>query len=524
MTCLNLILLLLLSMPLLAKDFYVSPFAGRGDGSPANPWPAAAVCTGMPAPNHQPAAVTAEVSAGRAVTIWWRGGRYYSMSLHPCRPTGSAKARITMSAYPGEDVVIDGVGSNATAALILDPNGNYTDWIGFEVTNSAPVRSYAVSGSIQPPGFSEGVDFQTPNSRLINFIIHDNDQGVGFWSPATNSAIYGSIIYNNGHDAPDRGHGHGIYAQNNVNTGTKTITSTIVGTHFDADWHLYTEQGQLWNFALSKDITFRSGHCVFGGSPGIHNLSIDRSFWYSNDPAYFEIYYGGATNTGLSFTNNYVLQGIFQTLNWTDNALFGNTFWRNFGATYKFDIRSQTGQSIAVTADNNRWVRSTPTDPYIGSIQSNGVFTGYNSFAQWQATGYDPHGSQVNPPTLPEITYDPNLYEAGRCHITVVNWAKSPGVDLDFSKCGLSSRDVYNLWEVQDLGGPPIYSGQYAGGTIRVDMTETGYAPPAGSLTPQCWNTGCNTCSPIPAGCSTHSLPTFKKSSSLYRVFLLRKT
>ena len=59
-----------------------------------------------------------------------------------------------------------------------------------------------------------------PGTKLINLVIHDTRQGIGIWQEALDSEAYGNLIYYNGFQASDRGHGHGIYVQNDE--GNKT--------------------------------------------------------------------------------------------------------------------------------------------------------------------------------------------------------------------------------------------------------------------------------------------------------------
>ncbi len=65
-----------------------------------------------------------------------------------------------------------------------------------------------------------------PGLKFINMVGPRHPPGLRLLEGATNAEIYGCLIYYNGWEAPDRGHGHGIYAQNQ--TGTKKITDNIV--------------------------------------------------------------------------------------------------------------------------------------------------------------------------------------------------------------------------------------------------------------------------------------------------------
>src|SRR5207244_11983656 len=91
----------------------------------------------------------------------------------------------------------------------------------------------------------------------INLIVHDTNQAFGFWTPAIDSELYGNIVYFNGWDASDRGHGHGVYAQNK--SGTKHIADNIIFDQFSHGIHIYTEGGFINGFDLSGNIVFNNG-------------------------------------------------------------------------------------------------------------------------------------------------------------------------------------------------------------------------------------------------------------------------
>ncbi len=97
-----------------------------------------------------------------------------------------------------------------------------------------------------------------PGLKFINMVVHDAREGFAFWDEATNAEIYGSLSYFNGWEAPDRGHGHDIYAQNQ--TGTKKITDTILFSGFSHDIHIYgSSSAFLNNFDIEGITTFNAG-------------------------------------------------------------------------------------------------------------------------------------------------------------------------------------------------------------------------------------------------------------------------
>ncbi len=148
--------------------------------------------------------------------------------------------------------------------------GAYTWFWGFEVMSSDPTRFTTDTGSC-PPGSSiprgEGVviDQATshPGLKFINMVVHDAREGFAFWDEATSSEIYGCLSYYNGWEAPDRGHGHNVYAQNQ--TTTKYITDSILFSGFSHNIHIY---GSL--LRVSEQLRHRGHDDLQRGQPVYH--------------------------------------------------------------------------------------------------------------------------------------------------------------------------------------------------------------------------------------------------------------
>src|ERR1019366_7545516 len=105
---------------------------------------------------------------------------------------------------------------------------------------------------------------------------------------AQGSELNGNIIYNNGWMGPDRGHGHGIYAQNQY--GERRILDNIIFNQFSHGIHGYTENGFIDNMHLEGNISFNNGFLEGGfernilvGSDGIaiaQNPALINNYTY----------------------------------------------------------------------------------------------------------------------------------------------------------------------------------------------------------------------------------------------------
>src|SRR6185503_3353777 len=101
-------------------------------------------------------------------------------------------------------------------------------------------------------------------SRFINLVVHDTALAFAIWKEAVNAEVYGSVIYNNGWDMADRGHGHAIYSQNAE--GTKRLNDNIAFQQYGEGIHIYgSEIAPLNRFHVKGNILFSNGVLSRGG-------------------------------------------------------------------------------------------------------------------------------------------------------------------------------------------------------------------------------------------------------------------
>ena len=225
-------------------------------------------------------------------TVWLRGGTYrgsFTSNL-----SGVTSAAITVRQFPGERAIIDGAGTNKPTLTV---NGAWTIYMGFEITNSNSDRI-----NTRP----NGVMIYGPHTKFINLIVHDTGVGIGFWSPAVDSEIYGCVIYRNGWQGstPDRGHGHGIYTQNDE--GIKRIVDNIIFDQYGYGLHAYTQAGDLKGFHIEGNVIFDNGslakpedknnpNILVGGYKPAEGMALIENYTYH---PWEKI----ATNVWLSYT------------------------------------------------------------------------------------------------------------------------------------------------------------------------------------------------------------------------------
>jgi hypothetical protein len=116
--------------------------------------------------------------------------------------------------------------------------------------------------------------------KFINLVIHGNSQGISWWVGSKDSEVHGCLIYDNGWKAPDRGHGHAIYTQNNE--GIKTVSDCIMAGGHGYTMHSYTEKGFVNNFVFEGNIAYQNP-CQFlvGAGKGSHGIVVRNNYLHN---------------------------------------------------------------------------------------------------------------------------------------------------------------------------------------------------------------------------------------------------
>ena len=473
------------------NDFYVAPNGSKGGtGSLASPWD-------LQTALQQPAAVHP------GDTIWLRGGRY--VGTFRSFLTGTPSSPIKVRQYPGERATLDGNaattlatamdGSTTTctlAANLYGPNsviridsediylwdkalipnrgwngttatphaagatvitntvalaidGAYTWFMGFEITNTSGARSNATTGSLPPDRLGFAIDANGPGTKVINMVIHDAGQGIGLWTSATDGEAYGNLIYYNGWDASDRGHGHGIYTQN-LAPSVKRIADNVLFGQFAIGIQAYTGGGNIDNIQLEGNVAFDNGvlsrvsgntyNLLVGGMQLANNPSLISNFTYTqqtaggNDNLGYNAGCTNATVTGNYFAANSALKLVncLTGLSMTGNTLYGTT----------------SGFTPS----------SFPSNTYLSTR-----------------------------PTVNQIFVRPNLYEPGRAHLIVYNWNLDASVDIDVSSV-LVSGDAFEIRSVLDAFGTPVLAGTYSGAPLTIPLSGLPAVSPIGVQLP----------------------------------------
>lgn len=444
-------------LPAPRAGYYADP-VGRPawDGSPTHPWDLATALSGG----------NGRIRPGD--TLWLRGGTYRGHFVSDL--SGAPGASVVIRQWPGERAIIDGVGTPANVS-VLHVRGDWTEFRDFEITNSAPGRV-----TMRP----DVVANYASHTEYINLVIHDG--GVAFYTDrrAADVEVTGSVIYNNGWDEPDRGHGHGVYIKSDV--GPVVVRDNVIFNQFGYGIHAYSDTAAGWlnNILVERNVVFNngapsakpsySGNVLVGGWESADQVTLVGNIaYYSPGIRSRNVQAGFRTvlNGTVALTDNYLVNGstVLDVGFWLAATVSGNTLIGD-GTMQTLHNPATLG---AVWSDNH--YHHDPADSAWG-------FAGVEyPFALWQSTtglgGTDEATSE--PLVYTKVVVLANPYEAGRATIVVCNWGQDSGIPVDLSGV-LAPGDRYEVRNVQALFDPPLAVGTYDGGSVVLPLD--GVAPP----------------------------------------------
>lgn len=324
-----------------ATSYYVSP---SGSGT---------ACSEI-APCSFPYIIAANNAKGvvGGDTVFLRGGTYTGSFI--VEISGTSTNSILFRNYPNEAVVLDN-------AMDVDPAtlgiiSNYVTFQGFDgptksirVTNSSTTRIVIPHLDCYPLCRAEGVLVTGINVKLIHLILDNNGQGGVSQSTGQGLVLYGNIIAYNGWQSSSRGHGHGVYLQNDSLTNRKRIENNIVFWNFGYGAQIYGSSGAnvygidyvgnvLWD--NGRIATSASGPTIVGalvgGNAGAHDVTLTGNKVFAQSSAdqprqdAMQPSYGVATYN-MTISDNYVRAGetldyalsIGATMTCTNNLFYG---------------------------------------------------------------------------------------------------------------------------------------------------------------------------------------------------------
>jgi hypothetical protein len=430
------------SAPTTRVGYYAAPNGtSGGDGSMARPWDLSTALAGG----------NGRVQPGD--TVWLRGGTYtgkYRSTL-----TGTAGRPIVVRGYPAERAVIDAASSASTPSA-FNVSGAYSVFWGFELTNSYSSRYTTSTGNHVRPNV---VANYASHTKYINLVVHDG--GVAFYSDPqfVDVELVGNVIYNNGWDAPDRGHGHGIYLKSD---GTGVVArDNIVFNQFGFGIHLYSNpgSGHLNNIRLEGNVAFNNGaltatsqgsqNILYGGDETADNGVIEGNMTYfsagEGPSANVRVGFGSLQNGDVTVRNNYVAGGstVLEVNQWATASITSNTL-----------VGSGT----------------------LSRINDTGISLGLGN-------------TLLTSGGATKVFVRANPYERGRGNIVVYNWGRQGSVQVSLSGV-VPSGARFEIRNAQNINGAPVMSGTYSGGSVSLPISSVQGPTPVGLSSSRVPSTG----------------------------------
>lgn len=445
--------------------WYAAPGGTAGGaGSAASPWDLA----------------TALAGGGRVQpgdTIWLRGGTY--RGAFRSTVSGAAGQPVVVRQYPGERAIIDGAGTPSSTSVFY-VGGAYTVFWGFEITNSDPVRTTAsLANNVRP----NVVANYASHTRYLNLVVHDG--GVAFYTEPEfgDVEIVGCIMYNNGWQGPDRGHGHALYLKSAG--GPVVARDNVVFNQFGYGVHVYTNAGtgKLINIRLEGNVAFNNGtlsnnstsaNILVGGADYADADVLTGNMTYFSPGAggtNVQVGFGTLANGGITLENNKFVGGV-PVLNigyWDRVTMNGNTL-------------VGTGRMVTLNDNATSGYSWGSTRQFGNPLSSSWSFLGLaQPWLTWQlATGLGLSDVvSASTPAGTEVVVRPNGYETGRANIVVYNWAGAGSASADLSGVvPVGAR--YEIRNVQRLFDAPAVSGTYGGGSVSIPLAAVAAPIPVG--------------------------------------------
>jgi hypothetical protein len=422
-------------------------------------------------------------SVGQPGDTFWLHEGFYLIGNLETKIHGAPGQPITIRQIPGERAQVVG-------SLNLWDSIGYVVFRDFELYSGQMGRVSTQTGvGFNPtdlPNFKAGIQVYAPNFSFINLVVHDTVRSAFYTScEATNTLIYGCVVYNVGWISPDNAEGHSFYLQ-----GPGEISDCIAFNCTGVNFHLYANGEGSWLRNLTVD-----GNAAFGAgtlqqvrpsrdwivgvdSPSIaaDNIVLKNNMGFvTADPITLsQVQIGRENMNGMvELNSNYWPEGIVLN-NWSNAAVSGNVI-----APQNSEPAAELQQNLAkMTArwDNNYYSRSSSREKF--------RFSSMNcSFADWKKnTGFD-SASSCEPGRLSgtKVFVRPNRYEPGRANIVVYNWDNSPKVSVDVRSV-LEVGAGYEVRNGQDFFSPPVVSGIFDGQPLQLPMTGLTVAKPMAAL------------------------------------------
>jgi hypothetical protein len=270
-------------------------------------------------------------------TIYFREGYYRLVYDQPHRVLweGLPGKPVRVKPYRGEKVILDGS---------INIAGNHQWWYGFENLDTRWLTRESQETGSNPTDIGpvyDGFIVDGDGTKIINCEIHDNRQGVRAIGDAY-LTVENCRIWNNGWNAPDRGHGHGIYA----NVGPITIKNNWIGKGY-SEWGVHVYGASTESLVCKKN---KLENCMLYAR-SVRNLDMSNNEVKINiEDARRFVGFGVPLEGGeIVWDHNKYIDEREGTYNFTSGMTFEE--WQN---TWGFDLNSTYRRTNEVSRNNRK--------------------------------------------------------------------------------------------------------------------------------------------------------------------------
>lgn len=427
-------------------------------------------------------------------TIWLAGGEYDAGLVDTDEMTNTATSanKIIVRGNPndwkaGNRPTIKG-GVNLTKKNVRLQNvviTGITNERWMEDPTTSPDEGVAPTGITK---LAEGAD-------AMNCLVVDaNGNGVGDWSTAINSLIYGCLVHNCGWMSPSRdgnlydasgnrnsgrfAHGHTVYFQKSTNNTESVLKHNMFLPCFGFTLSGFGGDGHISNITMRGNILlgYRGEIGNSGSSHVVENAVVEDNLWWNMSSNFGQFPFGGsATVVGNVFKGT--ASNYMQVSGLAAGSMTGNRIINADGNIPFVFARKEEG---GISPNGNTYI--TAGDDI---VTFDGEALGH-TLADMQAAGYEASGQHLT--TLPSVNVHhvwPNEYPDGiRAGIVVIeNWEGLASDEVDLSALNFTSGQVYKLFNAFNYFGdaPLEYTSDGDDSAVSLNLSGWTMAKPAGT-------------------------------------------
>lgn len=385
-------------------------------------------------------------------TVYFRGGTHLADLTASLQ--GTAENPIIVRPYPGERAIICGKYSDYAAQHIT--------YIDLEFIADFPRIWDSPTADYDPM-----VEFGSVGGKMINCTLHDTSS-VGVFHYF--DLVYGCISYNHGETAPDRGHGHSLYIQNDDAGHLKLVKHSIFGRSAGYGVHGFATTTGIRNMRFQENVLLPGSAHLIGSLQSDDGITFDGNHCVQGP----SLGYGEYDHTNLTCTNN-IMCGL-DIKDYTSGTISNNIIYKSPGAPD--DVVSYVipaGASTLVWDNNAYYNRNGKTNCFA----IDGV--GWKTLAQWQAAyGFDANSTITLDGSAPADSTHvyPNEYASiskRKGLVVIWNWTEAANVSVDLATIPINAGAAMKIVNCEDplvdiinttMPGNKVYSFPMTGHTV----------------------------------------------------------